>query len=358
MFVKKFEAESLEQGLKTIRQELGPDTLILGTQKKKTGLLGKSVVEITAAYQKKQEFETKSVDDAVLMKIFPHRKYGSYKKNAEETPSSSQAVKRYMDIQDDKRQSPKKVSKSNKFEERLSAMGFSPESARELALKLSFDFSPEETSEPIQVDKILVRLLMNSLRVMDSSEFMDKKTWAVVGTSGSGKTSAVIKLAVLLRAHGKSVSLSSFDNRKVTSVAEMTSYSRLLRMPLKNPEPFSGPGVQLVDTPSLEISAESLNAELSKKIEILGASVLVTLDGGMRLTEMLRIIDAARLNFPIQAILLTKMDIASQRAVIHDLSKRVKIPLLSISESQSLKNTLKFLRQRELAQYIIRRGEL
>ncbi|NDC23653.1 MAG: hypothetical protein EBZ49_05920 [Proteobacteria bacterium] len=73
---------------------------------------------------------------------------------------------------------------------------------------------------------------------------------------------------------------------------------------------------------------------------------------------MLRIIDAARLNFPIQAILLTKMDIASQRAVIHDLSKRVKIPLLSISESQSLKNTLKFLRQRELAQYIIRRGEL
>ncbi len=53
MFVKKFEAESLEEGLRRVKRELGPAALILSTQKKKSGMLGKYTVEITAAYENK-----------------------------------------------------------------------------------------------------------------------------------------------------------------------------------------------------------------------------------------------------------------------------------------------------------------
>ena len=37
MFVKKFEAQSLEQALKMVKAEMGPEALILSTQERRTG---------------------------------------------------------------------------------------------------------------------------------------------------------------------------------------------------------------------------------------------------------------------------------------------------------------------------------
>lgn len=358
MFVKKFEAESLEQGLKNIRQELGPDTLILGTQKKKGGLLGKSFVEITAAYEKKTSPVPVSVDEATLMKVFPHRKYGSFDNTAPKQVRASKAIKHYMDIQDEPVAPPKKTSKSAKFEEGFVRLGFSQESSRELALKLSFDFADEDITDPLALDRVKVRLIMGNLKTLNHTDFVDQKSWAVVGTSGSGKTSGIIKLALLLRSMGKTVYLSSLDSRKVTSAAEMTCYSKLLRVPLKKPEKNTSTSIQLVDTPALQLNTQDNNIDLSGKLESLSTSVILALEGTNRLTEMIRVVETAQTAFPVRAILLTKMDIASQRGVIYDLQKRTKLPLVSISHSCSFKNGLKLLGQRELAQYILRRGEL
>jgi|688.fasta_scaffold102080_2 flagellar biosynthesis GTPase FlhF len=358
MFVKKFEAESLEQGLKNIRQELGPDTLILGTQKKKGGLLGKTLVEITAAYEKKAVPAASSVDEATLMKVFPHRKYGTFEQSTPKDSRTSKAIKHYMDIQDEPVVATKKANKSSKLEESFIRLGFSNESSRDLALKLSFDFTEEDVADPLSLDRLKIRLIMGHLKTLNHTEFMDQKSWAVVGTSGSGKTSGIIKLALLLRSMGKSVFLSSLDSRKVTSAAEMTCYSKLLKVPLKKVEKNTSAATQLIDTPSLQLNSEGNNIDLTGKFEGLNTSVILTLEGTNRLTEMMRVVETAQAAFPVRAILLTKMDIAFQRGVIYDLQKRTKLPLLSISHSSSFKNSLKLLSQRELAQYILRRGEL
>jgi len=52
MQVKVFESTDMASGLKLVRKELGPDALILSTRtirSGKLGILGKQVLEITAA---------------------------------------------------------------------------------------------------------------------------------------------------------------------------------------------------------------------------------------------------------------------------------------------------------------------
>ena len=54
MFVKKFEAPSLEQALKLVKTEMGPEALVLSTQEKRSGkLFSRRLVEVTAAAEKK-----------------------------------------------------------------------------------------------------------------------------------------------------------------------------------------------------------------------------------------------------------------------------------------------------------------
>src|SRR5690606_17570027 len=67
MHVRKFEAETLEQALKDIKRELGPDAIILKTVSN-AGLKGafkKSKIEITAAISEKS-YTKKARVDSVL----------------------------------------------------------------------------------------------------------------------------------------------------------------------------------------------------------------------------------------------------------------------------------------------------
>lgn len=64
MYVRKFEADSLEEALKDIKQELGPDAIILKTVTNKglKGAFKKSRIEITAAISEKNYTKKSKVD--------------------------------------------------------------------------------------------------------------------------------------------------------------------------------------------------------------------------------------------------------------------------------------------------------
>src|ERR1700730_15611064 len=71
MQVKKFEAKSMKEALQLVKQELGPEAIILSAKdnKKSFGLAGRGSVEITAAIsekslQKKQYTESRLPENA------------------------------------------------------------------------------------------------------------------------------------------------------------------------------------------------------------------------------------------------------------------------------------------------------
>src|SRR5690554_6130378 len=67
MYVKKFEADTLDEALRSVKSELGPDAIILKTTTSKglKGAFKKGRVEITAAISE-QNFEKKSRVDRAL----------------------------------------------------------------------------------------------------------------------------------------------------------------------------------------------------------------------------------------------------------------------------------------------------
>jgi flagellar biosynthesis protein FlhF len=360
MFVKKFEAETLEQGLKKIRQELGPNALILGTQKKKNGLLGKGFIEITVAAEKKPEPAKKEIDEQALARLFPHRKENETVARVEvrQTPVTKKAVgssARYIDIEDEPSKASLKPSNKNRYELEFVRLGISQQASKDLGNRLICDF-PEGLSDPQSVENKKGRLLLSQMRTLNPNTLLDRKAWAVVGTAGSGKTTSLVKLALYLRQQNKPAFLSTLDSRKVVSAVEMSQYSRMLKIPLKKMEETGTPGIQLIDTPSIRLDSEQSNWGLVKKLEANRPSVFLCLEATHRLPEMMRIVDLAQTLFSIEAILLTKMDLVTQTGFIYDLLNLTKLPICAVSQSQSFKDSIQFPDPAGLSQLILRRG--
>lgn len=78
MFVKKFSADTLDEALKTVKKELGPDAIILKTTSHKgaKGFLKKKKIEITAAVTER-EYVKKTKVDAALPKDVKENFYNS-----------------------------------------------------------------------------------------------------------------------------------------------------------------------------------------------------------------------------------------------------------------------------------------
>lgn len=362
MFVKKFEAETLEQGLKRIRTELGPDALILNTQKRKAGLLGKTTVEITAAFQAKppvKEKPQKNLNEDDLAKVFPYRKKESHSSHSETRTNKSELKTRYVEIDaESHKQNPAShIPKKSRTEMEFIRLGISPEISKELSVKWVCDF-PESLNNPAAAETTKSRILASRLKTLPLGELLNRQAWAVVGTAGSGKTTSIVKLAAYLRQQNKAPFLSSLDSRKVVSAIEMGQYSRLLRVPLKKVNEHPGHGIQLIDTPSIQLDYQENNWTLVKQLEGLKAAIILCLEGTLRLPEMIRMVETAQALFPIEALLLTKMDLVTQAGFIMDLQRQAKLPIFAFSQSQSLKDLIHFPDSSVLSQIILKRGEL
>lgn len=362
MFVKKYEAETLEQGLKQIRQELGPDALILSTQKRKSGLLGKSTVEITAAFEAKKQPKPKpkqTVDEEVLAKVFPYRKAPSVETRPETPKKRTELKTRYVDIDSENKNTVSQSGsvKRSRTEIEFMRLGISPEVSKELSVKWVCDY-PETLNNPHAAELTKSRILASRLKTLPLGELLNRKAWAVIGTAGSGKTTSVVKLAACLRQQNKAPFLSSLDTRKVVSGIEMGQYSRLLRVPFKKATDHPGHGIQLIDTPSIQLDYQENNWALVKQLEGLKAAIILCVEGTLRLPEMNRIVETAQSLFPVEAVLLTKMDLVTQAGFIMDLQRITKLPVFAFSQSQSLKDLIHFPDSSVLSQIILKRGEL
>lgn len=345
MFVKKFEADSLERALEKVKSELGPNALILSTQRKKDGWFHKPTVEVTAATEKKS---TPS-QESKLEEIFPHRK----------SEPRGKSTKKYIDIEEESEVSelkPRKVSPS-KYEESFLKLGISPEYARELSQRLTADFPKSDLQVVTFMEKAKARLLSAGLRTIAPQDIVNKDgSWVAIGTAGSGKTSLLVKMALHLKNKERiPVSLVSVDERKILGRSELSAYAKLIKVPFHTDAASKTAKMTLIDSPALSLKEN----EDMKELEKAGCnrSVVVVLDAATRLTEMKRIVDYA-LQFSPKAIAFTRLDLVSQRGVIYDILRSTKLPLLGISESPSFKVPFRFFSPTELANYILsRRGQ-
>ncbi|NBX69146.1 MAG: hypothetical protein EBR01_09325 [Proteobacteria bacterium] len=352
MFVKKFEAPSLEDALKLIKTEMGPEALILSTQEKRSGkLFSRRLVEVTAACEKKQPSKsTKSktysaqLSKTPLEEVFPQQDVKSKTKPAKyieiDSHNLDKAEKNYV---------VRQQNELSKFEAGFKTLGISEDRALDLSKKMNSDFSKSDLSDPDLLYKAKVKLLSQGVRTLTPAEFFKKRSWVPVGVAGAGKTTLLVKLALAAKDYEKSVSLISLDSRKFSGRSELAGYAKLIKVPFFcEINQSNAEKMRLIDSPALSLNGES-NSLLEKAC--VERSPLLVLDASSRFSELMRQVDYA-MKFHPEAICFTKCDNVEERGVIYDVLKSTQLPLVGLSLSSSFKTKFKFLTPVELAAYI------
>lgn len=359
MFVKKFEAPTFEKAIALVKEEMGPEALILSTQEKAKKLFQKPFIEITAAAKQKEkktpvkaesESRKSAFNEANLKKVFPHRKESFEKPHTKSIRKAD--VSRYGDV-------TAGTHYAGKYEVLLKGflkLGISPEYAKEFSRNLVFDYTAEDLSNPRFLERVQLKLMKESLKTLEPRIFDAKSSWVVLGAAGSGKTSLLIKLGIYLKKQGKSIGLKTFDRRKMLGATELAAYARLCQIPfyIESESKKFSENIQLCDSPSLTLKDEGQWGELEAVCR--NRSVLLVLDATSRLAELTAIIKAAS-NFHPAAIAFTRLDMVCDYGVIFDVIKETKLPLMGFSVDQSFRPPFSFLKPNKLAELILKRGK-
>lgn len=371
MLVRKYQASTLDEVLAKVKHDLGPDALILSTQQKRKKWYQKGVIEVTAAFvDEPRPAAGVAVDEDSHRRIFPLR--AEIREEPEESDSERResirktSVSRYHDMaglspavpsskKTPAREQPA-VAKVEYLDELL-GLGFSEDSAKEIARRIIFDHSQAERRKPDVLRKIKTEVVSSGLQTVGPSLFDSRPRWAAIGVGGVGKTSLIVKLGLSLKRHGYDVRFSGCDQRKVMGWRELAAYSRLIGVACSTSVKFEGghKRVHLIDTPAFTLDPfDDSDADLRRICA--DTNTFIVLDASVRFKELLRIVDKAACYSP-SAIAFTKVDLVTQGGVIYEVLKHTRLPLLGLSLSASFRTPFAFMSSYELAERVIGVGQ-
>jgi flagellar biosynthesis protein FlhF len=193
MHLKRYRRETVKEALRAVREDLGPNALILSTRMVAAmgvrGWFGARVVEVTAAAERPTMSESRHVNEPVASK-------------------GDRSIDEVV--------------------ARLQAIGLDPVLARDVAKALPINRRRGATLETIRET---LELQLAPLAA-DDDEFAPIEVF--VGPPGVGKTTTIAKIAAQERArHGERLGLLSADGFRVGAIEQLRLYADILGTPLK-----------------------------------------------------------------------------------------------------------------------------
>jgi len=360
MFVKKFEASSLEAAIAAIKNEFGPGALILSTQQRKGNLFQKPSVEVTAAFtESSPEVEAPLAPRAIRSSGISYRSTGASAgsvpvRQTSAVVSESQRNKPlYINIdapEDHRDPSPRKSRGGfQTLESMWLESGFRPETAKEMTARMLVDFSQEDLREKEFLERVKVKMVSESVRTLFPETFDNQKRWLIVGGPGSGKTTTAVKLALFLKRSGREVGLASWEDRKVTGAREIEGYAKLIKVPFFKPGAAMTSGkIILFDTSAWDPKHLAQESWTSEKFD----GVLLVVDARERFSESQHLARRISEKTNFSAVAFSRLDLIQSRGFLFDMLRSSRTPLLGGSLSASFKTPFKFFEPSEFSQYV------
>lgn len=390
MKVKIFHAVTMQDAMRAIKEELGPDAIILSSKEVREGgrllrVFNRPVLEIMAAAEQEAQQPTQ-------LKESRHNSDRSVPLPVAQSPSPVAVQTFQQTLQTmlqpnhedlapsvDRQSAPSRRTRPQATRQRLhhlrSAMvelssliqdlshentqagspaispflmtlhriliagGVNPATATVLVNEAHTTIQHEGTCDDVSAQYALQRAIAR--RVATSGSFLDDRAHPTVGIllgpSGAGTTSAVAKLAAYYRQEqGKSVALISFDTHRENAVAQLRRYARIVGVPFacalsarqvsEGLRRHTRVDLVLIDMPGIGPDDLTVAKELCRLLPEGTVATHLVLSAFTGTHEARRVI--RRLDdFPRLQLLFTKLDEAESLGTIFEVAHQVGIPL-------------------------------
>ena len=335
MNIKTFRAESLQEGLRRVHEELGEDARIMHTreveEKRLFGLRRRRCVEITAAEATDEEK--------------PSREEAGPESRPEKSAPSQRPGDPFL-----------RQLQSSPYEEMLAPPP--PQRLRtEAAAGPGFQPAPFGLWRRMSSDQLNPTVLQRSLialfeEIVSFGGPIDlsggkRKTVALLGPTGVGKTATLAKIAAHYRLKEfKRVGFVTTDTFRVAAAEQLQKYAEMFDCPMETvPEPFRMKSAlqRLADCDLVLLDTPGTNPKNAAKLRMLAAMLdaapvdevhllLPAVSGAAVLVESLRRFEA----LVPTGLTITKLDEAVGLADLYQLLKVNRLPLRFLTMGQNV----------------------
>ncbi len=323
MQIKQYVAKNVQEALKKVKEEMGPEAIILSTKKIRRGSLGAEItsppmVEVVAAIDRPS----------------PSPQGCSWWSRSASS-LRSETGREFME------------SEEERFLRNVSSSGLYPRFVQELAEAIrALRKGPPSINLTEAYRGVLNWRLMEHVDVIPPS-IEGPKVWAFIGPTGIGKTTTLVKLATHFRLKVTDrVTLITTDTYRIGAVEQLKQYAQILQLPLEvayRPEELREIIERHRHQEVLLIDTAGRNPLLSKPMEELKDFVTIhpkieshlLLSATTKESDLEWIVERFR-PIPISSYIFTKIDETTHYVPLFNQLLRYKRPLSYLTNGQSV----------------------
>ena len=420
MKMKVFHADTMHDAIRAIKEELGPEALILSTKRVRRGSLpfsifGRSLLEVTAAtdstadqvapgrqdaHQITQADTTSIQSQRDSVSVFQNTLSGLMQSPkpsesvpeqsltqpppVEPAPQSAPRV-RFRHLKDELLDLQQLLTSSLPDEAHMAgsnfpaplaracrllvAQGLRLSTAESLCIRVRRRLSQESLQSDSEIQNALHRLCVEQIRVsgplLDAEN--DYKVVMFVGPSGAGKTTAIVKLAAHYRLQdNRSVALITLDTCRMAAIEHLRMYAHVLGLPLETAQNTSDvvegirrhrqANIILIDTPGFGHHETAQLMNLAAIKDSYGS-----IETHLVLPATMRMQDLRRAVTRYEAcapsrLLFTRLDETEEYGNLFELAYQTTLPLSYWSNGQRVPEDFELAESVRLADLLFDRG--
>lgn len=400
MQVKVFESSDIASGLKMVKEELGPDALILSTKTVHTGklnLLGKKRFEITAARDtdwsattEEPQVSASGTYNRALQRQTPVEPEAMTQTNSDGKNNQSKLQSEVDELKEMIKNLGKEMTRINScrnpapltpladdstlgvLQQRILDLGISQQTAQAIGGFARESLTLEELSDPFAQQQYLSdtfeELIHVTKAVLSRNGDNKQHRLAVVGPTGVGKTTSLAKIAAdYLSNFQGSIGFITIDTYRIAAVEQLKVYGDIMNLPVEvvlSPQQFEQALLKLRDKDLILIDTAGRSPKDSLCIDELATYLRpdlsidkhLVLSATTRENALYEAIDRFSI-LGIDHTLITKIDECSSLGILLDLQIRYKIPFSFITNGQRVPEDIMEADSKTLSKLIMSPGE-
>lgn len=366
MFVKRFVAPDMQEAIKKIRKEFGPDAVILDSKHVRgKGIIGflKKNVEVVAAYEPKKALQPVPKPEPV-----PTTENG--KKDDQIEPLKEQIESLKSIVSD--------ISSRMRINTRDNALALPPEIrelynmfvdrdvCEEIAHELVSLTHDVRSKKDLELNAVAQQIVMDRLGepVPIKLKHFEQTVLLFAGPTGAGKTTTLVKLAGRLALdQNQKVGLVNMDTYRVGAMEHMRIYSDIMDIPLKTAynarelklavEALSDRDVILIDTAGKSIGDAAYKKDLEDYIAAANVDEVYLVISVVTGSRVCKDIVRSYAFIPNYKLIVTKLDEVGAWGNILNIADYAKKPLSYITMGQNVPDDISQADTEKLAENII-----